>query len=148
MSKYYYYRNASRRLKVSGFVFDFEVVDNVGGAWCGVLELSDPLKILALETVAPRLGITELTKDEFDELVKKKTRSASFFTSNPPRAASLPAHVGVGPAVVATPPVKAKPTVSSKTAETLVKTGKAEFNDVLDGKMYAPKRSRNPKPSS
>ena len=81
---YYLYGNATRRLKVDGIVFNFEVCDNVGGAWYGVLALSDEAKIATLATVAARLGISEIDEPTYQDFLKKKTKIESLLVVSKP----------------------------------------------------------------
>lgn len=73
MTKYYFaYANATRRLKVGAFVFAFDIIDQFGGSWRGLLTLDDPAQQEALERVASQSAVKVLTKPEYDELLKKK----------------------------------------------------------------------------
>lgn len=75
MSKYYRYDNASRRLRSGKFTYVFDVVEQFGGNWRGVLKLDNEEEIAALLTFAARFGVVEITEDEYNQLLKKKLNS-------------------------------------------------------------------------
>lgn len=75
MDKYYVYDNASRRLKSGKFTYSFDVVEQFGGSWRGVLHLTDAAQITTLESFGPRMGVKEIPKEDYDALLKKKLNS-------------------------------------------------------------------------
>jgi hypothetical protein len=75
MVKHYVYDNANRRLKSGKFTFAFDVVEQFGGSWRGVLKLDDEEQIKALESFATRLGVREIPVEEYERLLKKKLNS-------------------------------------------------------------------------
>lgn len=148
MNKYFVYDNAGRRIRVGSEAFVFEVVGNVGGAWRGVLVESESKRIEALLTVATQLGIREITKEEYDEEIKKKT---SLTPSSPPQLILTPnskedkdraAAVVVGGVV--TPQTKAEHERSNVTAtiEEVLKVGKAPYVDPLEQRKVKTNRRK------
>lgn len=146
MTKYYLYANATRRFNVLGYIFSFDVVEQFGGSWIGVLQLDDAGAQDALATFAARTGISEITEDEYNAQIKKKTPSIVYSKSSlqPP-----PPHLQLAPgaaAVVINPtrPLTVKPiTAPEKTligVDEAVIIGEAPYVDVLDEKTSSPKR--------
>lgn len=144
MTKYYFaYANATRRLKVGAFVFAFDIIDQFGGSWRGLLTLDNPEQQEALERVAARSAVKVLTKEEYDEMLKKKVISTrTSQTSQVVNRGSLndPAVVAV---VINHHSAPQTPNKVSKaiTVDEAVIIGEAPFVDPLDEKKPSRKRA-------
>lgn len=137
--KYYYYGNASRRLKSGKFTFSFTVIGQFAGAWNGVLKLDDPEAIAAIESDGMKaLGVREITLAEYDAYQKKKLNPSK---PSPaiilPPASSLKGPAGaavirdpssqITPKSVSVASAEAKPTVQDA-----VVLGEAPYVDPLE----------------
>lgn len=89
--------NASRRYHAGGFAFDFEPVENFGGAWLGVLAVAEEAAANAL-AAAKLQQVSEITKDDYDGLKKKPLILSSFRASQQPSPVPPPQFPIVPPA--------------------------------------------------
>jgi hypothetical protein len=137
--KYYVYDNASRRIKSSGFTYAFDITEQFGGSWRGVMTLSDPAAIAELEKFAARMGIREISETEYNELLKKKLNSKQHLQNTHPQQ-NQQIKAGAGPVVIREPSARTTPdvktvtgTVSTKpTVEEVVVLGDAPYVDPLE----------------
>jgi hypothetical protein len=154
MSKYYVYDNATRKIRVGNHSFAFDVVGNIAGAWRGVMKLDDPEAIKSLEIVSSKLGIREISFEEYDEFLKKKANysgaSGSITPVSQPQT-NLSAR-GAGVVLVegqlkrfGNPPVEATTTPTKIVSEEPILLGTAKYNDPLDVKLNekAPKKKKS-----
>lgn len=143
MTKYFVYDNASRRIQSNGFEFAFDQVEQFGGSWRGVLKLEDPAAIKELATLADRLGIEEITIEQFDAYIKKKTRSRGSLEISASPPLSSPIKVGVNPAQVKTPIGKVTSGVELPTAEETVTGLVGKTAPYVDPLVSGKKRGKN-----
>lgn len=143
--KYYVYDNASRRLKSGKFIYSFDVIEQFAGNWRGVMELSDPEAITALEAFGPRLGVREITLDEYLNYQKKNKSSwkVSPSIAHPQKSQAME---NVGPVVVrensnqttlSVQPLSTKPAISD-----VVIVGEAPYVDPLEARSGGKKRKK------
>jgi hypothetical protein len=148
MSKFYVYENASRRLRTGGFTFSFDVIEQFGGNWRGVLKLDDEASIAALSEIAVRLGVKEISEEEYDGWLKKKLNSR-LPSPDIIRLPTSPLKVGVGHVVIKEPSGRTIPeaaiTVSPKiSSDEAITMGKAPYVDPLEERS----KSKRRKPST
>lgn len=149
MAKYYSYNNASRRLRSGKFTYSFDIIAQFGGGWQGVLKLENPEEIATLESFGPKLGVREITEDEYLALVKKKTNSTrpSPSTIHLPPSPIKPAEAVVrvkdlNPTTRKDLNIAVEPTKPS--VDEVVTLGQAPYVDPLEQRSKTRKR----KPSS
>lgn len=149
--KYYLSNNASRRVKLGRFVLSFEVVDQFAGAWRGIYATPNPEEIALIADSATRLGLQELTQEEYEAL-KKKFVTTQILSQK--RSGLRPTNTSVGgnkPAVTVADP-KARSalgkTLEAKKdlpeASEVLKVGVANISDNLDKPETARRGRRKP----
>ena len=122
----------------------FDGVESFGGSWIGILEESDPAKIVALNSFGPTVSIFEIDEAEYLKLKKKaKGIAASPPSTTPPlvtpaKGSLLSAGVvrnGIEP--ITTPNVIAESPDKLRTVEDALVVGTAPYVDPLDVKLNA-----------
>lgn len=148
MDKYYVYENANRRFKVGEFGFSFEVVEQIAGNWRGVLKTTSDAEDAALQTFAASVGITEITLDEYNALLKKKGNS---WTPSPEsvQRLSIPMRGSAEAVVVRDPSVPTILNPNSKdkllSVDDAIVLGEAPYVDPLDAVRPSRKHSKKVK---
>lgn len=79
--KYYEKLNISMPIRVGASSYSFEPVEFSGGTYRGVLSVKDS-EAEIFESVALKLGVSQITKKEYDALLEKKTEISSFNSSS------------------------------------------------------------------
>ena len=73
---YFLSDNSSRLISAQGFDFIFEPYDQVGGVWRGTYATDKEAEIIALRSLMEtKRSLREITREEYDELLKKKGRT-------------------------------------------------------------------------
>lgn len=116
MTKYYQCENATRKVHSLGIDFQFEVTDQLGGAWRGVYSTDNEQEIIALDRAVfeKHHGVSELTAEEFEAKRKKKSPTAPPSRRLSPVPVAVAEKVGV---VVESSPVVPELVVPKSPAE-------------------------------
>lgn len=137
MTKFYYYQNASRRIKSGEYEFAFDPIEQFGGSWVGVLKLEDAGAQAEIAKISARLGIKEITQDEYDTQLKKKltfNRHSANIPTLPQPQGSLNQHAGV---VVKNRTAPSTPVDDRPSSDDAITIGKADFIDPIMGRSAA-----------
>lgn len=132
MAKYYIYYNATRVLKSGPYTYQFVQIEQFAGSWKGVMKLDDQGQINELQKFASRLGIEEITLEQYEEELKKKIKYPRFSANIPtpprPPQSMLNQNAGV---VIKTPIDRIIVEDTRPTPENAILIGKAEYKDTL-----------------
>jgi len=142
MKRFFLADNAIRSIKFGDFVTVFDVIDQIGGAWYGVYATDDEALLAAIEKDGPRLGVSEITEDEYNAQLKKKVNSSSNTFRSEVLRIPLPSQnqrnvVVAGKASGAVLSTKGTseplPSVADRpTVEAVVTVGEADYIEPLD----------------
>jgi len=78
MGAKYFSGNATSGKEVDGYTFVFEAVDVSAGSWYGVFTTEDAGEQAALMSLAAKVQVKELTKDQYEDATKKKAERQSL----------------------------------------------------------------------
>jgi len=133
--------NASRRYYAGGFAFDFEPVENLGGAWLGILAVADEAAASSLAS-AKIPQVTEIQQEEHDGLKKKPLIVSSFRESQRPLP-EVPRQLPIVPPAPKKESVRLSETSSEPVAQVVgLSTGDASPPIDLELADTTPKKTR------